>query len=184
MKKIGTRAAAAAVLIVAAIWVRQGHADEPPVKTVAKVDLSRYVGKWYEIASLPKFFQEGCVNTTATYSLRDDGDIDVQNRCFRDGEVSGVDGKAWVVDKQTNAKLKVRFFWPFSGDYWILALADDYSYALVGAPDRDSLWVLSRTPTMSEELYAQIMAIAKQQGFPVEKVERTPQSGLPPGELK
>jgi apolipoprotein D and lipocalin family protein len=149
------------------------QAAEPPV--APHVDLDRYLGTWYEIASIPQRFSKGCTHTTATYSKRDDGDIKVRNRCLKDGEESSITGKAWVVDTQTNAKLKVRFFWPFSGDYWVLAIADDYGWALVGGPERKTLWVLSRTNTMPDELYAQIVEKAKALGFDVSKLQTTKQ---------
>lgn len=151
-------------------------AADKPLPVVEKVDLERYAGKWFEIASLPKWFQEGCKNTTATYKLRDDGDVGVTNRCDKEDEVSEVTGKAWVVDKATNAKLKVQFFWPFSGDYWIIALDADYRYVMVGTPDRESLWILSRTPVLDETILATLLAQAKAQGFPIDKVKRTEQS--------
>ena len=89
---------------------------EPRLQVVSFVDLKRYMGTWYEIARYPHRFQEGCVGTSATYSLRDDGKVDVLNQCYKgklDGEPVKAHGKAWVVDNATNAKLKVSFFWPF-----------------------------------------------------------------------
>lgn len=151
-------------------------AADNPLPVVEKVDLARYVGKWYEIASLPKWFQKGCTNTTATYALRKDGDVGVTNRCLKEDEVSEVTGKAWVVDKATNAKLKVQFFWPFSGDYWIIALDADYRYVMVGTPDRESLWILSRTPALDEEIVTKLLDQAKALGFAVDKVKRTEQA--------
>ena len=100
----------------------------PPLQTVAHVDLSRYLGTWYEIANFPQSFQRGCTATTATYTLRADGDIDVLNRCRKgslDGEEKSALGRARVVDRATNAKLEVSFFRPFWGDYWIIDLSDD-----------------------------------------------------------
>ncbi|MBW2467622.1 MAG: lipocalin family protein, partial [Deltaproteobacteria bacterium] len=101
------------------------------LETVGYVDLSRYTGQWYEIARYKHRFQEGCVGSKATYTLRDDGKITVVNECY-EGSFSGkhrsVKGKAWVVDKKTNARLKVSFFWPFAGDYWIIDLGRDYEY--------------------------------------------------------
>ena len=125
----------------------------PPLRTVEHVDLQRYLGTWYEIASFPQRFQRGCTATTATYAMRADGQIDVLNRCRKgslDGPEKSAHGIARVVDRSTNAKLKVSFFRPFWGDYWIVDLAGDYSYAVVGHPSRDYLWILSRTPSMSE----------------------------------
>ena len=97
----------------------------PPLQVVPRVDLNRYLGTWYEIALFPQRFQEGCVATQATYTLLEDGRIGVLNQCRKggfEGNLSTAKGKAWVVEKETNAKLKVRFFWPFSGDYWIIDL--------------------------------------------------------------
>ena len=150
----------------------------PEVRTVEKVDVTRYLGTWYEVASFPFFFQRGCHATTATYALRDDGDISVVNRCRKDGfsgPLSEVKGKAWVVDKTTNAKLKVQFFWPFSGNYWVLGLGPDYEYAVVGEPGRNHLWILSRTRQLSAELYSLAVNTAKSQGFDVSRLGRTPQ---------
>ena len=150
----------------------------PPLETVAHVDLSRYVGTWYEIASFPQSFQRGCTGTTATYELRQDGDVDVLNRCRKgslDGREKSAQGRARVVDRATNAKLEVSFFRPFWGDYWVIDLADDYSYAVVGHPGRDYLWILSRTPTMDSAVYDGILARLRAQGYEVERLNRTPQ---------
>ncbi len=131
-----------------------------PLKTVSYVDLSRYIGTWYEIARYPNRFQEGCVGTNATYTLRQDGKIDVLNQCYDksfDGKLKQAKGVARVVDPNTNAKLKVSFFWPFEGDYWIIELAEDYSYAVIGQPKRKYLWILSRKKTMDEITYKNIL---------------------------
>ena len=131
-----------------------------PLKTVSHVDLARYMGVWYEIARYPNNFQKGCVGSKAYYSLMDDGKVSVLNECY-DGSFSGklrsAKGKAWVVDKETNSKLKVSFFWPFAGDYWIIDLADDYSYVIVGHPKRKYLWILSRNKNMEDDTYAGIL---------------------------
>ncbi len=149
-------------------------AKREPLQTVSSVDIERYLGKWYEIAAIPQRFQRGCAATTAEYSLRDDGKIDVLNVCrLEDGSIKRARGKAWVVD-ETNAKLKVRFFWPFTGDYWIIELAEDYSYAVVGHPDRDYLWILSRTAEMSPALHEMLMqTIETKHGYDVSKIVRT-----------
>ena len=148
----------------------------PPLSTVPSVDLKRYLGTWYEIASYPQWFQKGCVAVKAEYSLRDDGAIRVINSCRTetfDGELRLAKGKAWVVDTQSNAKLKVRFFWPFSGDYWIIDLGADYEYAVVGAPGRDYLWILSRTPAMSTAVLDGILARLEAQGYDTSKLAPT-----------
>ena len=149
---------------------------EPPIQVVSFVDLKQYMGTWYEIARYPHRFQEGCVGTTATYSLRDDGKVDVLNQCYKgkfDGELKKAHGKAWVVEPATNAKLKVSFFWPFSGDYWIIDLGDNYEYAVVGHPDRKYLWILSRSPKMDEQIYKLILEKLKLQFYDTSKLIKT-----------
>jgi apolipoprotein D and lipocalin family protein len=151
---------------------------EPP-QTVPHVDLDRYAGTWYEIASFPHRFQSGCVATTATYAPRDDGRISVRNRCRAgglDGDERGVDGVAWPVD-ETHAKLRVRFFWPFTGDYWVIALDPDYRWAVVGHPQREYLWILARTPQIDASLYEALREKARAQGFDVSRLVRTVQPG-------
>ena len=148
----------------------------PPLETVAHVDLARYVGTWYEIASFPQSFQKGCVATTATYTIRDDGDIDVLNRCRKDaldGKEKSALGRARVVDSATNAKLKVSFFRPFWGDYWIVDLGADYDWAVVGHPGRDYLWILGRAPMLPEPTYEGILARLKDQGYDTSRLKRT-----------
>lgn len=153
-----------------------------PVRTVEYVDLNRYLGQWYEIASFPQSFQEGCTATTAYYSLKANGKIAVKNQCrldSPDGPLKTANGTARVVDKESNAKLKVTFFWPFAGDYWILDLDPDYQWAVVGDPSRESLWILARTSTMEESLYKEITSrIASEQGFDISRLRKTIQPQL------
>ena len=152
-------------------------AAEPPA-TVEQVDLERYLGGWYEIASIPAWFQRGCTGTTAEYSLRDDGKIRVVNTCF-DGTLDGrkkvAEGRAKGVPDSNGSKLKVSFFGPFWGDYWVLGLDEDYQWALVGSPDRDYLWILSRTPELPPDVYANTIGIATARGFDVTALRATPQ---------
>ena len=151
----------------------------PPLQTVPRVDLSRYLGTWYEIASYPTWFQRGCAGTTATYTLRPDGAIEVDNRC-RKGSLSGEEersvGVAWPVkDDPSGAKLEVQFFWPFRGDYWIIELDPDYRWAVVGHPTREYLWILSRKPTLDAATAAELMRRLAVQGYDVSRLMRTPQ---------
>jgi len=147
-----------------------------PLEVVPQVDIQRYLGTWYEIATIPQRFQKGCVGVTAHYSLRADGGIDVVNVCRKnslDGKERSVRGKAWVVDKTTNAKLRVRFFWPFSGAYWIIELDKDYQWAVVGHPDRTYYWILSRTPQMDPAVYAELIRRAAEKGYDTSRIKRT-----------
>ena len=156
--------------------VSQLRADDRLLQTVPHVDLGRYAGTWYEIATIPQRFQKDCVAVTATYTLRDDGTIAVLNKCRKktlDGELKEAKGKAWVIDKKTNAKLKVQFFWPFKGDYWIIELDVDYQYAVVGHPGRKYLWILSRTPQMEESLYQDLLRRIANKGYDLSLIKRT-----------
>jgi apolipoprotein D and lipocalin family protein len=148
----------------------------PPLQTVAKVDLQRYVGTWYEIASYPHRFQQGCVASRAVYTLQDDGQIAVRNECRQetlDGPLKSVEGKARVVDPGSNARLEVTFFWPFWGAYWIIDLDPDYRWAVVGHPSRNYLWILSRTRTLDASLYQQIVARLPARGYDPARLNRT-----------
>jgi len=150
-----------------------------PLETVNFVDLSRYTGQWFEIARYHHKFQEGCVGSRAIYTLRDDGGLTVVNECYDksfSGKLRSVKGKAWVADKETNAKLKVSFFWPFAGDYWIIDLGRDYEYAVIGHPARKYLWILSRTPHMDEGAYQAILTRLRKQEYDTAKLIRTIQN--------
>lgn len=144
--------------------------------TVSFVDLSRYMGRWYEIARLPQSFQKDCTAVTADYRLLDNGRVEVINKCRKktiDGREVTAKGKARVVDKATNSKLEVSFFWPFWGDYWIFELGQNYEYAVVGSPDKGSLWVLSRTSKMDEQLLQDLLDKKQRQGFDVSRMIKT-----------
>jgi apolipoprotein D and lipocalin family protein len=147
------------------------------LETVSQVDLSRYAGEWYEIARLPNGFQKKCADSvSANYTLRSDGSIRVVNSCRKQsGAFTTATGKAKIVDKTTNAKLKVTFFWPFYGDYWILDLGENYEYSVVGDSSRKYLWILSRTPQIDEGLYKQLLANMQRKGFDTTRMIRTVQ---------
>lgn len=151
-------------------------ADEPVV-SVSEVDLARYLGRWYEVASFPMFFQKRCLgDTTAEYALRPDGDITVTNRCRTEDGFIEANGRASVVASSGNARLKVSFFWPFSSDYWVIGLDADYRWAVVGNPNRKTLWILSRTPTLPENDLLRAKAAAVAQGYDLASLRTTAQS--------
>ncbi len=161
------------------IFMFSCSSNYPNLEVVKNVDLDRYLGKWYEIAAFPQSFEKGCYCTTAEYLKTDKDYIRVVNSCRKDsasGKLDRVEGKAFVVPNSGNAKLRVQFFWPFRGDYWIIDLADDYSYAVVAAPNRKYLWILPRTPKMDSELYNQILERIKQKGFDITRLKKTNQT--------
>lgn len=150
----------------------------PPLRTVPHVDLARYAGTWFEIASYPQRFQAGCVASRAEYTLADGGVVRVVNRCRDrtfDGPERVVEGTARVTDPPTNARLAVTFFWPFRGDYWVVDLDPDYRWAVVGHPSRDYLWILSRSPALEAAVYEAILARLRSQGYDTTRLRRTPQ---------
>ena len=152
--------------------------EKQPLQTVNTVDLARYAGTWYEIARYPNRFQRDCAgDVTALYEVRPDGSVRVTNSCAEpDGSTKSAKASAKVVDRETNAKLKVTFFWPFSGDYWIINLGPNYEYAVVGEPGRDYLWILSRTPQMDDATYDILLERIARQGYDPGRLVRTPQS--------
>jgi apolipoprotein D and lipocalin family protein len=168
-------AIAAVCLISCASTTSRQHL--PPLQTVAQLDLPRYMGTWYEIASIPQFFQRGCTGTRATYTLQPEGHVQVVNACRRGDppQLSQVTGRARLPDPAHSAKLEVSFFRPFWGDYWVIALAEDYTHAAVGSPGRDSLWILSRTPTLPEPTYQALLQNLSAQHYDVTRLQRTQQ---------
>lgn len=149
-------------------------ANYPPLDIADKVDINRYIGKWYEIARLPFSQQEGCSCTTAEYEIIDSTILRVINKCIKDGELDDATGKAFVVEGSNNAKLRVQFFWPFRGDYWVIELDEDnYQYAVVGTPSRKYMWILSRTPQMDDTIYNSLIERASAKGFDINKLIKT-----------
>ena len=148
----------------------------PELKVVSYVDIERYMGKWYEIALYPNWFEKGCFRSTAFYEQLNDGQIKVTNQCRmngRDGELNEAIGIATIANSKTNAKLKVQFFWPFKGDYWIIDLDKDYQYAIVSEPGRQYLWILSRTPNMDDQTLEILKEKIRSKGFNLTYLKQT-----------
>ncbi len=142
-------------------------------QTVKYVDLNRYLGKWYEVGRFPNKFQKNCYQSTATYSLTPKGTIRVLNECRQDsinGKYKSIVGKAKIVDKISNSKLKVTFFWPFYGDYQIIDLGENYEYAVVSEPSMKYLWILSRTKVLEPRIESEIYKRLTNMGFDTSKI--------------
>ncbi|KAK9070805.1 hypothetical protein SSX86_011207 [Deinandra increscens subsp. villosa] len=159
------------------------------MEVVKNIDLARYMGRWYEIASFPSRFQpKNGMNTRATYTLKDDGTVNVLNETWSDGKRGFIEGTAYKADpKSDEAKLKVKFYVPpflpiipVTGDYWVLYLDDDYQYALIGQPSRSYLWILCRQNHLDEETYNKLVEKAKEEGYDVTKLKKTAHTNPPP----
>ena len=155
------------------------------VKTIASLDVPRYLGTWYEIAKFPNWFQRKCVgNTKAVYAIKADGNLQVLNSCkTANGDTSLAEGVAKQIGTKGSPKLEVRFapewlsFLPLVwGDYWVIDLDAQYQVAAVSDPKRDYLWILSRTPQMDPKAYDELLTRLQQQQFDVRKLENTPQN--------
>lgn len=168
------------VLAAAAALPAACAAPQAPLPTVAAVDLDRYAGVWHEIARLPNRFQAMCVADTQARYRREGDAIAVLNQCRNaDGEIETADGIAHVVDGSGGAKLRVSFFRPFYGDYWILDLDPDYRWALVGEPGRDYAWILARQPALDAATLERLLAKAATLGFDRAAFVPTPQRAAP-----
>lgn len=172
----GLGIAFAGALLTAARFRSKHPVGNPSVPEPAKsVNVNRYLGRWYEIARYEQRFERGCTNVTADYKLRSDGRIEVLNSCRSpDGMLRIARGVAKSVSA-SNAKLKVRFFGLFSGDYWVLDHADDYSWSIVGEPSGRYLWILARQPNPGSELVEQLIERTAQMGYDTSILIRTAQ---------
>ena len=142
--------------------------------TVEQVDINRYAGLWYEIARLPNSFEKGLECVTANYSLKANGKLEVLNKGYslKKGAFKSSKGTAWRPNENYQGRLKVSFFWPFAGDYYIIALDKEYTHVLVGDPSRKYLWVLARTKDLDESIYSELLEKARGHGFNTAKVMR------------
>lgn len=150
----------------------------PPLRLVNKVDIPRFMGKWYVIANIPTFLEEGAHNATETYELDKDGNIAITfryNKDSLDGPVKEYHPKGFIHDHNSNAEWRVRFLWPFLADYLVIDLADDYSFTVIGVPSRKYLWIMARSKTMDEKTYANVVERIAAQGYDVSKIQKIPQ---------
>jgi apolipoprotein D and lipocalin family protein len=153
-------------------------AKGPEMETVDYVDLERFMGEWYVIANIPTFIEKGAHNAIETYTLNDDGTI-ATNFTFRDGSFDGKEKeynpKGFVTDTDTNARWGMRFIWPIKADYRIVYLNDDYTQTVIGRQKRDFVWIMARTPTISDDDYAKIIEFVTSIGYDPATIEKVPQ---------
>ena len=149
----------------------------PPLKLVNQVDIPRFMGKWYVIANIPTFLEEGAHNATESYELDKDGNIEITFRYNKDslnGPVKEYHPKGFIHDRNSNAEWRVRFLWPFLADYLVIDLADDYSFTVIGVPSRKYLWIMARSKTMDPKTYANVVERIAAQGYDVSKIQKIP----------
>ena len=158
-------------LILFGILLTACSSKNPPLQTVQKVDINRYLGTWYEIARYEHFFEKDCKNVSANYSMLDEQTIKVVNKCTNmlTNEKKEAIGRAYATD-DTNSKLKVSFFRPFYGDYWVMILDENYDYVVVGTPSREYLWILCRKPILDEKIKNEILQKLPTLGFDASKL--------------
>ncbi len=143
----------------------------PNLNTVKIVDIKTYLGTWYEIARYKHSFEKDCKNVTATYTLKENDEIKVVNKCtnINTNKTKEAVGTAYSIDN-TNTKLKVSFFWPFYGNYWIIDLDENYTYAVIGEPSRKYFWILSRDKKLDENVKEEILNSLGKYGYSSEEL--------------
>ena len=166
-------------LAIAGSFLLSGCAsDAPEMPTVEYVDLERFMGPWYVIANIPTFLEKGAHNAVETYRLNDDGTIGTTftfNKGSFDGEQREYNPKGFVLDTETNALWGMRFVWPIKADYRIVYLDADYSQTIIARQKRDFVWIMARTPTISDHDYDKLVAFVASIGYDTSKLERVPQ---------
>ena len=167
------------IVLINVLVISSAIAEENKnLKVVSNLDLHKFQGVWYEIAHNPWFPEKNCFAMIAHYKLIEDSKIEVTNICRKhgfNGEISKIVGKAWLVDQSITSKWEVQFIWPFSLDYWVIDLEENFNYAVIGEPDKENFWILSRKPIMEKGLLAKIIAQSKMKGYDLSNLILTPQ---------
>lgn len=150
----------------------------PTVKTVENVDIQRFMGKWYVIANIPTFVERGAHNAVESYKLNEDGSIDTTftfNKDSFDGPVKQYNPKGFIINKKTNAEWRMQFVWPIKAEYLIIYLDDDYTTTVIGRSKKDYVWIMARTPVISDSQYNAILNFLQDIGYDISKIKRVQQ---------
>jgi apolipoprotein D and lipocalin family protein len=178
MKKITSIIILFSALINALVISSVFAEENKNLKVVSNLDLHKFQGVWYEIAHNPWFPEKNCFAMIANYKLIEDNKIEVTNICRKhgfDGEISKISGKAWLLDETIKSKWEVEFIWPFTLDYWVIDLEENYNYAVIGEPDKENFWILSRKPIMEKGLLTKIIEKTKMKGYDLSNLLLMPQ---------
>ena len=149
-----------------------------PIKTMDYVDLNHFMGDWYVLANIPTFIEKGAHNAIETYKMNDDGTIATTFSFSQDsytGEKKVYNPKGFIRNKGTNAEWGMRFIWPIKADYRIVYVDPEYSQTIIGRNARDYVWIMARTPTISDVDYSKLAKLVKEQGYDISKLKRVPQ---------
>ena len=155
-----------------------GCGSAPTIPTVDRLDLQRFMGDWYVIASIPTVFEKEAFNAVETYRLDEDGSVETTFR-FNKGGFDGPEkvytSRAFVFDTDSNAHWGMQFVWPFKAEYRVVYLADDYSRTVIGRSKRDYVWIMARAPSIPDADYARLLALLESYGYDIRQVQKVPQ---------
>ena len=169
-------------VLISTFSISSAFAEEnKKLEAVSNLELQKFQGVWYEIAHNPWFPENNCFSMIADYKLLENNEIEVTNICRKygfDGEISKITGKAWLVDPTIKSKWEVQFIWPFTLDYWVIDLQEDYKYAVIGEPDKENIWILSRKPIMKKSLLVKIIKKTEMKGYDLSNLILMPQEQL------
>ena len=161
-----------------------GCSSHPPMPTVDHVDIKRFMGDWYVIANIPTFIETEAHNAVESYRLNDDGTV-ATTFSFNDGSFDGEQKvyrpKGYILDTTSNATWGMQFIWPIKADYRVVYLDDEYSQTIIGRTKRDYVWVMARTPSISETEYQQLVQVIAALGYDTDKLRKVPQKWTKPG---
>lgn len=168
-----TKQAHLLIVVLLVVLSCTGH----DMATVDYVDIDRFMGDWYVIGIIPNFIEKHAMNGIESYKLLDDDRVKIDYRFTdsRNGKAKHMQPKAWIHNKETNAEWRVQFFWPFKFPYLVIDLAEDYSYTVIGVPNRKFVWIMSRKPEIPEETYQDILLKLKSVGYDTDKIVKMPQ---------
>jgi len=164
--------------LVIAMVMLSACASAPPIRTVDYVDLERFMGDWYVIANIPTFIEAGAHNAVESYALNDDGTIDTTftfNADSFDGEQKHYNPRGFVRDNKSNAVWGMQFIWPFKAEFLIVYLDEDYSRTIIGRSKRDYVWIMAREPALAEDEYEEMLAVLREEGYDISRIEKVPQ---------
>lgn len=179
----GCRRALGAALLVSSLVALTGcqSMKQPPMETVDQVDLERFMGDWYVIASIPTFIEKAAYNAVESYSLNPDGTVSTVFT-FREGDFDGEPKRytptGFVRNDESNARWGMQFVWPIKADYRIIYLSDDYGQTVIGRRKRDYVWIMARTPQIPETRYQELVQIVGNHGYDISELRKVPQQPL------